>query len=85
MTIPLFLFASVVLIVFGFFSCLFNRKSLGLSRLDFGGFCSAMEISPLYGTRDRIRTCDLRLRRALLYPAELLGHEVDYEGNFSAF
>jgi hypothetical protein len=27
----------------------------------------------LSGTRDRIRTCDLRLRRALLYPAELRG------------
>ena len=25
-----------------------------------------------YGDLDRIRTCDLRLRRPLLYPAELL-------------
>ena len=26
------------------------------------------------GTPDRIRTCDLRLRRPLLYPAELRAH-----------
>ena len=27
-----------------------------------------------FGTPDRIRTCDLRLRRPLLYPAELRAH-----------
>ena len=27
-----------------------------------------------YGAPGRIRTCDLRLRRQLLYPAELLAH-----------
>ena len=29
------------------------------------------------GAPDRIRTCDLRLRRATLYPAELRAHFVD--------
>ena len=27
-----------------------------------------------YGTPDRIRTCDLSLRKAALYPAELRAH-----------
>lgn len=28
----------------------------------------------VFGVPDKIRTCDLQLRRLLLYPAELLGH-----------
>ena len=35
-------------------------------------------LSGIYGARDRIRTCDLRLRRATLYPAELREPERAY-------
>ena len=33
-------------------------------------------------TPDRIRTCDLQLRRLLLYPAELPGHTLNFDAEF---
>ena len=34
----------------------------------------AQTLKIMFGTPDKIRTCDLRLRSPLLYPAELPGH-----------
>src|SRR5262245_30355915 len=35
---------------------------------------NTLEVVPLNGTPDKIRTCDLLLRRQALYPAELRAH-----------
>ena len=43
-------------------------RNIGLSLKDGG--------EPKNGAPDRIRTCDLRIRSPLLYPAELPGHKL---------
>lgn len=50
----------------------FNR--LEISQPGLFLLCSGQKPTAKNGTPDRIRTYDLRLRRALLYPAELRVH-----------
>ena len=48
-----------------------------ISPLDCGRGAADKDLVGRCGTPDRIRTCDLRFRKAMLYPAELRAHRAE--------